>query len=265
MAAPFDHIAPTYDSLFTQSVIGQLQRKQVWKYVQGVIDQLDGYEMLELNYGTGEDLQLFGETGFNLVATDLGGEVRKISEKKAAQLTLQHRVSSQYVDLGSFNETLFQKKFDLVFSNFGGMNCVNPQSVKKLMQRLPDILNPGGRFVAVMMPKFCAWETIFFLLRLQFSKAFRRFTSREVITDIFESDMKTWFYSPAQFKRWSRKQFKVVSLKPVGVALPSIYLERFFKLKKSWLKWLNDIELKVSGNRLFSGMADNFIIDLQLK
>ena len=98
------------------------------------------------------------------------------------------------------------------------------------MHRLPDILNPGGRFVAVMMPKFCAWETIFFLLRLQFSKAFRRFTSREVITDIFESDMKTWFYSPAQFKRWSRKQFKVVSLKPVGVALPSIYLERFFKL-----------------------------------
>ena len=131
MAAPFDHIAPTYDSLFTQSVIGQLQRKQVWKYVQGVIDQLDGYEMLELNYGTGEDLQLFGETGFNLVATDLGGEVRKISEKTAAQLTLQHRVCSQYIDLGSFNETLFQKKFDLVFSNFGGMNCVNPQSVKK--------------------------------------------------------------------------------------------------------------------------------------
>jgi ubiquinone/menaquinone biosynthesis C-methylase UbiE len=265
MAAPFDHIAPNYDSLFTQSSIGRLQRKQVWKYVHEVVKQLNGYEMLELNHGTGEDLQLFGDTGFNLVATDLSGEIRKVTEKKAAQLTMQHGVTSQYVDLDSFNETLFQKKFDLVFSNFGGMNCVNPESVKTLMHRLPSILNPGGRFIAVMMPKFCAWETIFFLLRFQFSKAFRRFTSRQVVTDVFEADMKTWFYSPAQFRRWSKKQFNVISLKPIGVALPSIYLERFLKLKKSWLAWLNDLESKMSNNELFSGMADNFIIDLQLK
>jgi ubiquinone/menaquinone biosynthesis C-methylase UbiE len=265
MAAPFDHITPTHDSIFTQSSIGQLQRKQVWKYVQEVINQLEGFEVLELNHGTGEDLQLFGDTGYNLVATDLSGEVRKITEKKVAQLTMQHGVSSQYVDLDSFNETLFQKKFDLVFSNFGGLNCVNPESVKSLMQRLPLILNPGGRFVGVMMPKFCAWETIFFLLRLQFSKAFRRFTSRDVITDVFESDMKTWFYNPRQLKRWSRGKFRTISLRPVGVALPSIYLERFLKLKKGWIGWLNSVEGKMSDSGLFSGMADNYIIDLQLK
>jgi ubiquinone/menaquinone biosynthesis C-methylase UbiE len=265
MAVPFDHTAPTSDSLFTQSPIGQFQRKQVWQYVQHVVSELNGYEMLELSFGTGDDLELFGEAGFNLVATDLGGEVRKITEKTAAQLSMQQRVSSQYVDLDSFSETLFDKKFDLIFSNFGGLNGVNPKSLQKLMQRLPAMLNPGGRFVGVMMPKLCAWETIFFLLRLQFGKAFRRLSSRGVITDIFQSNMKTWFYSPAQLKTWSRNKFRIVSLRPIGVALPSIYLERFLKLKKTWLQWLKKIEEKMSNAGLFSGMADSFIIDLQLK
>ena len=266
MAAPFDHIAPaSYDSLFTHSRIGQIQRQEVWKYVQKVISELDGYEMLELNYGSGEDLTLFGEMGFNLVATDLSGEVKKITEKKAAQVSMQHHISSQYIDLESFNETLFQKKFDLIFSNFGGLNCVNPESLRKLMHRLPSILKPGGRFVGVMMPKFCAWETIFFLLRLQFKKAFRRLTSKAIMTDVFDTNMKTWFYNPAQLRRWSGEKFKLVSVKPLGVALPSIYLERFIKLRKNWLGWLNNIESKLNNSRVFSGMSDNFIIDLQLR
>src|SRR5688500_9177279 len=155
MGMPFDHIASTYDSVFTRSAIGQFQRKRVWKYIENVIPDLKGFEMLELNCGTGEDALLFGERGFNIVATDIGQEMLKITQKKAEQVSLQHRISSHYLDLDSFNETLFDKKFDLVFSNFGGLNGLNPESLRKLLQNLPSILNPGGRFVGVIMPKFC--------------------------------------------------------------------------------------------------------------
>ena len=265
MAVPFDHIASTYDSVFTQSSIGQLQRKQVWQYVEKVIPKLKGFEMLELNCGTGEDAILFGERGFNIVATDISGEMLKVTQKKAEQYSMQHRISSHYLDLESFNETLFDKKFDLVFSNFGGLNCINPESLKKLLDKLPLILNPGGRFVGVIMPKFCAWETVFFLLRLQFQKAFRRWTSGEVITDLQGVPVKTWYYHPSQIKRWSRKKFKVLSIKPVGIALPPSYLEKFFTLKQHWLLRLSRFEKKFSQSSLFSGMSDHFVIDLQLK
>ena len=60
MAVPFDHIAPAFDSVFAQSAVGQLQRKQVWQYVEKIIPELKGYEMLELNHGSGEDAVLFG-------------------------------------------------------------------------------------------------------------------------------------------------------------------------------------------------------------
>lgn len=265
MALPFDHIASPYNSRFSTSPVGQLQRKRVWGYIENIIPELKGFEMLELNSGSGEDADLFGERGFNIIATDIGAEMMKVTEKKTNQFTLQHSISSHYVDLDTFNETLFDKKFDLVFSNFGGINAVNPESLRKLLNKLPDILKPGGRFIGVVMPRFCAWETIFFLLRLQVRKAFRRMTSREVITSEQGNDLRTWFYSPAQITGWSREKFKLVTCKPIGVALPPVYLERFFKLRRKWLLNLNDIEKKFAQSSLFSGMSDNFIVDLQLK
>src|SRR6185503_1515232 len=147
----------------------------------------------------------------------------KVAQKKAEQFSMQHRISSHYLDLDSFNETLFDKKFDLVFSNFGGLNCINPESFKKLLDSLPAILNPGGRFVGVVMPKFCAWETVFFLLRFQFRKAFRRLTSKEVISDIQGVSSKTWYYQPRQIRQWSKEKFRLISLRPVGITLPPSY------------------------------------------
>src|SRR5437870_3903806 len=115
MGVPFDHIATTYDSMFTKTAIGQLQRKRVWSYVEKIIPDLTGFEMLELNCGTGEDAVLFGERGFSIVATDISHEMLNVTYKKAEQYSMQNKISSHYLDLESFDETLFDKKFDLVF------------------------------------------------------------------------------------------------------------------------------------------------------
>ncbi len=264
MGMPFDHIASPYDSLFTRSAIGQLQRKGVWKYVESILPELSGFEMLELNLGNGEDAVLFAEGGINIVATDITEEMLKITQKKAEQFSMQNKISSHYLDLETFNETLFDKKFDLIFSNFGGLNCINPGSLQALMAKLPTLLNPGGRFIGVVMPKFCAWETIFFLLRCQFSKAFRRVSSKQSFSDLHGPNMKMWYYRPSELKEWSKNHFKLISLRPIGVVLPPAYLERFFTVKKRWLLRLNKLEKKLNKSSLFSGMADNYLIDLQL-
>lgn len=265
MAAPFDHIASVYDSVFTQSAIGQLQRKHVWNYLEKIIPQLSGLEMLELNCGTGEDALMFSEKGFNIVATDVSEEMLKVTQQKVQQFSMQNNISSHYLDLDSFNETLFDKKFDLVFSNFGGLNCISPESLKKLLEKIPLILNQKGRFVAVIMPKFCWWESVYFLLKFRFGKVFRRWTSKEVIADLQGSTVKTWYYHPSQIKRWSKSNFKTIDTKPIGIVLPPSYLENFFNRKKRMLLRLNRFEKKLNRFSIYSGMADHFVIDLQLK
>ncbi|MBL0742270.1 class I SAM-dependent DNA methyltransferase [Chryseolinea lacunae] len=264
MAAPFDHIATSYDSQFTRSAIGQLQRKRVWAYLEKITPELKGLDILELNCGTGEDALLFSEKGFNIVATDVSEEMLKVTRQKAQQFSMQNKISSQYLDLDNFEETLFDKKFDLVFSNFGGLNCINPEAVQKLLTKIPTILSPGGRFVGVIMPKFCLWETNYFLMKLRFLKAFRRMTSKEVMADLEGVRMKTWYYSPSQIKQWSRKAFHHAVVKPVGFALPPSYLENFFSSKKRLLLQLNRLDEKLDDFSVLSGMADHFLIDLTL-
>lgn len=264
MGMPFDHIASTYDSVFARTALGQLQRRSVWNYIERVLPELKGFEMLELNCGTGEDAVLFGEGGFNIVATDITEEMLKVTQQKAEQYSMQNKISSHFIDPETFNESLFEKKFDLIFSNFGGLNCMNPESLQTLLRKLPAILNPGGRFVGVVMPKFCMWETIFFLLRLQFRKAFRRLSSKQAYSDLHGSASKTWFYHPSQIREWSRENFRVVRLQPVGLALPPAYLERFFSVKKRWLLKLNHFEKKFNKSTFLSGIADNYLIDLEL-
>ncbi|HTE31816.1 MAG TPA: methyltransferase domain-containing protein [Chryseolinea sp.] len=264
MAVPFDHIA-TYDSLFTRSIIGQLQRKQVWRYLQKITPQLKGLEILELNCGSGEDAMLFSEKGVNLVATDISEEMLKVTVQRANQFSMQNRISSQFLDPESFDETVFDKKFDLIFSNFGGLNCIQPESVKRLLNKIPSILAPGGRFVGVVMPKFCFTESMYLLMTFRFGQVFRRSTSKEVMLELPGGILKSWYYSPSQIRRWSGEKLRLIRTLPVGFATPPAYLEPSFADKKSLLFRLSRWGKRFDQVSIFSGISDHYLIDLQLK
>jgi ubiquinone/menaquinone biosynthesis C-methylase UbiE len=265
MAVPFDHLALTLDSVFSRSAIGQLQRKHVWTYIESIIPQLQGLEMLELDAGTGEDALMFSDKGFNLIATDVSAETFKLTEQKAEKFSLRSKVTQQYLDLNTFNELLFDKKFDLIFSNFGGLNGINPETLQKLLDRIPSLLNPNGRFIAVVMPRFCLWETIYYSFKFQFRKAFRRWTSNEVLSDGYGAMSRMWYYKPSQIRNMVKDHFNVVRTKPVGLALPPLYLDSFFLRKKKLLIGLHKLEKRMNRNSFYSGCSDHFVIDLQLK
>lgn len=265
MKAPFDSIAETYDSHFTRSNIGQLQRQVVWRYLERITPELTGLEILELNCGTGEDAVLFGSQGFNIIATDVSQEMLRVTDQKIQQHSLQHRISSRYLDLDNFDENLFDKKFDLVFSNFGGLNCIRPESIRQLFEKLATVLAPGGRIVAVVMPHFCLWESIVFFARFQLRNAFRRMTTRELYVHLQGEELPIWYYSPDELKKWTKDKFTCLSTRPVGFALPPSYMENFFRTKKRFLNLLSYFERKVAKVSVLAGVSDHFIIDLQVK
>ena len=265
MAVPFDHIATTYDSVFARTAIGQLQRKHVWRYLEKILPELEGLEMLELNSGAGEDALMLSEKGFNIIAADVSAEMLKVTQQKAEKYSMQGRIGSHYLDLESIGETLFDKKFDLIFSNFGGLNCITPEALQKLLEKIPSLLNPNGRFVGVIMPKFCLWESLYYLSKFKFSKMFRRYTSDEVISSLDGTTLRTWFYSPSQIREWAAPHFEVVRTQPVGIALPPSYLDSFFVRRKKFLISLHKLEKKINRHSICSGIADHYVIDLQLK
>jgi len=114
------------------------------------------------------------------------------------------------------------------------------------------------------MPKRCLWETIHFMMRFQFSKAFRRWTNKGVQNDP-DIAAKTWYYQPRLIAKWARSSFRVVRTMPVGIVVPPGYLERFFMRRKRTLFKLYSLEKKLSHFSFLSGFSDHYIIDLQLK
>lgn len=265
MTAPFNHIAPTYDTSFTQSAIGKLQRDSVWRYLQNILPMLPGKEVLELNCGTGEDAIRFARLGFNIVASDIASEMIMETRKKVDRENLTHVISPQLLDLTTLNEKTFTGKFDLVFSNFGGLNCIHPNDFQKTIKQVASVLKPGGRFVAVIMPEFCLWETVYFMAHLQFRKAFRRLNKNGVVANLAGATVRTWYYNPRRVKKCAQKYFDRLSTQPIGIVVPPSYLENFFLNRHGSLQKLGRLEQRLSSKSFFAGMADHYIIDLQLK
>jgi len=237
MKAEFDYAAEAYDSDFTYSRIGILQRERVWKYLSNAISQAKHLEILELNCGTGEDAKKFAEYNFNVTATDISDEMLKMAKQK----NQSENINFLKKDLNKITSTDFQEKFDLVFSNFGGLNCIDEKGIVRLGNEVNKILKHKGSFVAVIMPSFSIIETFYFLLKFQINKAFRR-SKKFVFANVSGQKVKTWYYSPKNFAKLMPSDLHILETKPIGLFLPPSYLEPFFIQHSAILASLNKLE-----------------------
>ena len=241
MTNAFDHIAPGYDRDFTQSETGKLARQHVMDYVEKNIIKGGHLNILELNCGTGEDAIRFHNAGNEVFATDISAEMIRAAKAKAGTAE-EKGLTFMQLSFAELPQEWMKEKFDLVFSNFGGLNCINEDETVKLFQAVKEILKPRGRFVGVIMPAYCLWEMFYFSLKGQWKKAFRRNKRGPVSIDLQGVPVDTWFYSPKKVKQMAG-DLKIVAIRPVGLILPPSFLEGFFHKRKKLLKTLLILDL----------------------
>jgi len=76
----FDQLAPDYDQIFTDSLIGRAQRSAVWKVLDRTF--LPNDNILELNCGTGEDAIHLANRGVSVFACDTSQEMIARAESR---------------------------------------------------------------------------------------------------------------------------------------------------------------------------------------
>ena len=265
MTAAFDHIAKEYDQTFTHSGTGFLQRNLVWDYIKAAFPKDKKLRILELNCGTGEDAVFLGQQGHDVLATDQSGEMVTVAQAKIVAGNLQDRVKTQALDINEIAKQEFEGTFDLVFSNFGGLNCLSPEQLQQLSLHLPRLLRPNGRAILVIMSSFCLWESIYFTSRFKFGQTGRRWSNKPVEVVIEDVSIPTWYYSPKRVRKYFGRGFDLKNTLPVGFFLPPSYLEPFFSKRKKWLSLLNRWEKKATQRVWLAGLSDHYLIDLQLK
>ena len=265
MHTAFDQIASSYDETFTHTEVGKRQRNIVWGYLERTLPLNKLLDILELNCGTGEDALFLAKRGNRVTATDVSEEMLNTANRKIVENGLEKSVHTEKISIEELSGSTFKKKFDLVFSNFGGLNCIDEGVLGELSDEFKLLLNANGRIIIVLMPRFCLWESIYFLSKFKLNESIRRLNTEYTTAKVGESDVKTYYHSPATIIKKFSNNFIVRNIIPVGFFIPPSYLNSFFIKKKKTLNFLTRLEKGSSNIPILSKAADHFLIDMVLK
>ncbi len=259
--AVFDEMAASYDSMFSLTRTGKEQRERVRHYLTSLVRP--GMKILEINCGTGEDAFFLAGLGCDVTATDGSEEMIRQCLEKQSSVYPGSKVlfkKLEFHDLMTFRET---SKFDMIFSNFSGLNCLGPGGLSDLSRVLGSMLGPEGKFVVVMFGSKCAWEWIYMILKGKFREAGRRKRTGPVVFKYQGKEQPVWYYSPGRLRKTIGDNFLIADLKPVGLFLPPTYLDNYFRTKNRVLSTLSKMERWVANSSVLSDWADHFFAEFR--
>src|SRR5882757_4412361 len=166
--------------------------------------------ILELNAGTGEDATYFGRLGHRVHATDIAEGMQQALREKIVRQELTEKITTEVCSFTSLEGLQNKGPFDLIFSNFAGLNCTG--ELDKVLRSFSPLTSPGGQVTLVILPGFSLWETLL-VFKGKFRTAFRRMLSRKGASSHVEGHyFRCWYYSPSYVVRHLGDSFELLGL-----------------------------------------------------
>lgn len=251
----FGLLADKYDKMqFTNKPV-QIMRGKFYKLVASVVKP--GSDILEINCGSGIDAAYFAGKGYNVLATDISDKMllnanAKNTDKKVEFMKL------------SFTELhkIQNRKFDLVYSNLGGLNCTD--ELKKISTDIYNLLNDEGYFIAAVMPNCFLWEFLLFI-KGEYKRAFRRMTNNWVGANVGGEKIKVKYYSPKRFKKYFTNEFSFVKTKALRIFAPPPPAGHFYSKHPAVSKLLDKFDSFLENFYFASFTCDYYIIVFKKK
>jgi ubiquinone/menaquinone biosynthesis C-methylase UbiE len=259
--AAFSNQSVLFDELYLGDTIIAYKRKRVRDHVLQYI-QLGG-GILELNSGTGEDAIYFAQNGFDVHATDISVGMQSELKRKANSAGLDAQISNEICSYTQLNELKNKGPYDLIFSNFAGLNCTGELDI--VLASFPPLLKRGGMVTLVILPKFCLWETLL-VFKGKFKTAFRRFFSSNGRKAHVEGVHFTcWYYNPSYIKKQLKSEFDVLSIEGLCTIVPPSYIGGFAEKHPAKFKLLSRLEDRLKNTWPWKYIGDYYIISLKKK
>ena len=258
--APFDHVADTYDAVFTNSLIGRAQRGSVWEELDRCFRP--GQRILELNCGTGVDALHLAERGVEVLACDVAPRMIRVARQRVASRTRQTRVDFRILATEDIGVLAEEGPFDGVFSNFGGLNCV--PDLSGVARDLARFLAPGAIALLCMAGRRVAWEIIWYLGKGNPRKALRRFERGVTVGRLAEGvTVEVRYPSVGAMARLFAPGFRLLRIKGIGVTVPPSYLEPLAQRYPALLRTLTGVDRLLCGLPPFRTLADHVLLEFQ--
>jgi len=260
-ASAFSKQAPHFDLLYTGNTIIQYKRKRVREHVMKFLSPQSS--ILELNSGTGEDALYFARQGHTVHATDISAGMQEVAFNKVKEAQLGNLVSFELCSFTKLEDLHQQGPYDLIFSNFAGLNCTN--QLTKVLDSFSHLLKPGGMVTLVVLPRFCFWEFLL-LFKGKFKTAFRRLNGNQGTKAKIEGEyFRCWYYNPSFIRRYLKNTFDLVALEGLCTLVPPSYMEHFAENHPGLYRFLEKSEYTWKSKWPWKVMGDYYIITLRKK
>ncbi|HEY0680353.1 MAG TPA: class I SAM-dependent methyltransferase [Chitinophagaceae bacterium] len=258
-AEAFNRQSAVFDSLYSGDTIIQYKRARVRDHVNVFLKPKSF--ILELNAGTGEDAAYFARNGHNVHATDIAAGMQLQLKEKVINAGLQEHVTTEVCSFTDLNNLRQRGPYDLVFSNFAGLNCTG--ELETVLTQLPALVKPGGLITLVILPKFCLWETML-MLKGKFKTATRRFFNKDGAQSHVEGTyFKCYYYDPGFIIRRLKKSFQPVSLEGLCTIVPPSYMHGFAEKHPKLFQLLVKQENRLKNKWPWKYIGDYYILTMK--
>ncbi len=254
VAEAFSRKARIYDAFGQNHPSLARMREQVYRHLLSLVQP--PARILELNAGTGTDAVFLAQLGFSVHATDIAPGMIAQLRSKIERYGLEERLTAELVSFTELDR-LSAGPFDCVFSNMGGLNCIDDLGM--VARHLPNVLRRGGAVTWVIMPRFCLWEAAA-ILRGDWRLATRRLARGGTLANVEGVPVRTYYFSPRQVIAALGPRFQIESLQGLSVFAPPADRKNFPRRYPRLYRLLVWIDTAVAGRQPFSGWGDFFII-----
>jgi hypothetical protein len=152
---------------------------------------------------------------------------------------------------------------NLVFSNFGGLNCT--PDLASAAEAIAAVTKPGGYFIGVIMPPFSLWEALSYAMRLQWRQMLRRAHDHAPATGFGEASFPVYYYSPRTVAAAFSSHFERRQLIGLSIISPSPQSTRFVQRHPMLTNSLIAIDGLIETYPLLRSIGDHYLIVLQRK
>jgi ubiquinone/menaquinone biosynthesis C-methylase UbiE len=214
-----------------------------------------GARLLELNAGTGEDAAWLAGRGYRVHATDIADGMLAEIARKVHEQRLEDRLTVQRCSLLELDR-VDGGPYDLVLSNFGGLNCVS--DVRPVAARIPSVLRAGGHVVWVVMPPVCPWE-LAQALRGRFRVAFRRLRGATV-ANVEGARVLTTYHWPRAVVQSLGPAFRPLSVQSLALFSPPSFMDGFPRRFPRLYRALASLDERLGRLAPFNSWGDFYLL-----
>ena len=250
----FSAMAAEYDALAASHPVVIWMRQRIRAIVEGAL--APGGSILEINAGSGLDAAYFAAKGYRVHAMDVApGMLESLSLKAGrpaagGRLSFEARSSTDLAGVAG-------APYDLVFSNLGGLNCIDDLSL--VTRHLPAVLRPGGTTVLVLMPPICPWE-LAQALRGHLRTARRRLTAGGTLANVGGATVPVWYHCAGKLARALGPDFETRSLRSLCSVCPPSFFHGFVRRHPRLTRALMRLDERIGGVWPVSQLGDFYVL-----